>query len=92
MAFTDELFRAAVDYALQFPDANSLGTSAATWLTEIARIRRTPFAAILINASATEGANASGLRNFPQQVLAVAPSFVMPLDDGTKALRLLVGF
>ena len=33
MAFTDELFRAIADYALQFPDANSLGTNAATWLT-----------------------------------------------------------
>jgi hypothetical protein len=70
--FSDELFRAVADYALQFPDANSLGTNAATWLTEMARIRRTAFAAILINASATEGANASGLRNFPQQVLADA--------------------
>jgi hypothetical protein len=42
------------------------------WLTEMARIRRTAFAAILINASATEGANASGLRNFSQQVLTDA--------------------
>ena len=49
--FTDELFRAIADYALQFPDTNSLGTNAATWLTEMARIRRTAFAAILIEAA-----------------------------------------
>ncbi len=72
MPYDDQFWRAVADYGDRFPTVGSLGVDAATWLAEMARIRRTAFAAVLITASGTEGGNASGVRNFPQEVLADA--------------------
>jgi hypothetical protein len=68
--FSDQLFRAIADYAIQFPNAGSLGTDLAKWLAEYTRVRSTAFASVLLTSNSQEsGGSAGGQRNFSQEVL-----------------------
>jgi hypothetical protein len=72
MPFTLDFWRALADYRLRFPDANSLGAAVATWLTEMARVRKTAFAAVLLTNSSSEGSSAGGQKHFESGILADA--------------------
>lgn len=69
MPFDDDFWRAVADYAIKLPTAAALTGDPSPWLTEYLRVGRSAFASVLITASATEGGNASGSRQFPQATL-----------------------
>ena len=82
--FTDQFWRALADYGVTMP---ALGAANTTWLTEYTRVRNTALASVLLTASASEGGNASGSRQFPQEVLLDAlhcrrfeldPAYLLP--------------
>ncbi len=73
MPFTDPFWRAIARYRLMFPDLDSLGVSVVTWLTELDRVGRSAFAAVLLtNSNTGDGSGASGQKNFSQEVLTDA--------------------
>jgi hypothetical protein len=82
--FTDQFWRALADYGVNLP---ALGAANTTWLTEYTRVRNTALASVLLTASGTEGGNASGSRQFPQEILLDAlhcrrfefdPAYLLP--------------
>lgn len=84
--FDDNFWRAVADYNLQFPNLAALGTNAADWLAEYARVKRSAFSSVLITASASEGASGSGVKNFPQATLVDALHYVRHQLDASYPL------
>lgn len=74
MIFSDDFWRAFADYMVIFPTVESLGagTPPTLWAAEYAKVRKPAFDPVLLTATATEGANGSGQRNFAQTTRADA--------------------
>lgn len=90
MTFDQNFWQALADYGVQFPTLESLGSGNPPdkWIAEYNRVRADAFGSVLVTSTGTEGANASGLKQFPQATLIDAlhcrrfeldPTYTLPV-------------